>query len=518
MRAKAAAANRLVVRLARSAPETSVGSAAASVGVPGARARKALTHLPARGRCGSLAAAAAADPNLDKRARQQAAAWPGLPPGTARTAAATTLAAAHRSSAAWFARSQLRRDPHTADVRLSAGPSRLSASGGAECPPAALHRLATHHDSSVRGQVAENPNTPLYALPAMCDDDILWVTDEVYLRCPPRVLAGAHNDLARVQAAYRADASPDLLRRLAADRTLQVREAAFGNEHCPPEAFDLLTDESDPRVRRRVAASPRCPAGVLRRLAADEDSTTRYSALSNSTLPVGDIVDLAEHPDSAVRSSAIRSDRFPAAALKQVAASHDPHLRLLAAASANTPPATLTRLGGDNDNAVRAAVAANANTDADTIATLATTETDGDILIAALRHPRCSAEALDAAADIADIDLKAAVADHPDTAPRTLSRLSRTDHSAGVLRRVAQHRSCPPEALRALAQRHRLADVRRAVAANPSSPPDTLDQLSKDRQWDIRMIVAQNLSRPAHVLRRLQRDSDPYIRQVARNM
>ena len=516
MSAKAAAVNRLVGRLARSAPETSVGSVAATVRVPKTRARKALTHLPVRGRCGSLAAAAAADAGLDKQARQQAAAWPGLPPGTARTSVATTLVAAHRSSAAWSARSQLHREPASADIRLPAGPSRLSSSGGAECPPAVLHRLATQDDNWVRSQVAQNPNTPLYALPAICDDEISWVADNARRRCSARVLAGSRNHTARSSAAHRADAGPDLLRHLAADRHWVVREAAFGNERCPPEAFDLLMDESEYSVRNRATASPRCPVGVLRRLATHEDSFTRYAALDNPVLPVGDIVDLAEHPDPEVRSSAVRSDRFPAAALEQLATRRDPRLRLLAAASAKTPAATLARLGGDNDNAVRAAVAANANTDAATIAMLATAESYGDILLAAIKHPRCGAEALDDAADIADIDLKIAIADHPHTAPRTLRRLSRADYSVGVLWRVARHRSCPPEVLHELAHPDHHRNVRASVAGNPNTPPNTLDELSKDSQWDIRTTVAQNPSRPPHVLRRLRRDSDSQVREVAR--
>ena len=160
-------------------------------------------------------------------------------------------------------------------------------------------------------------------------------------------------------------------------------------------------------------------------------------------------------------------------------------------------------------------MAANANTDAATIATLATAESYGDILLAAIKHPRCGAEALDDAADIADIDLKIAIADHPHTAPRTLRRLSRADYSVGVLWRVAQHRSCPPEVLQALAQ-HDHRNVRTSAAGNPNTPADTLDDLSKDSQWHIRTTVAQNPSRPAHVLRRLRRDSDLHVRDIAR--
>ena len=515
MSAKGSAAARLVGRLARSAPETSVGSVAAKAGVPKARARKALMHLPARGRCGSLAAAAAADAGLDKQARQQAAAWAGLPPGTARTSAATTLVAAHRSSAAWEARSQLRPSAGTADVGLPARRSRSSVSGGAECPPAVLHRLATHDDNRIRSQVAGNPNTPLYALPAICDDELSWVADPARRRCSTKMLAGSRNHTARSQAARSADASADLLRHLAADRNWLVREAAFENERCPPEAFDLLVDESEYSVRNKATALPHCPVGVLRRLAAHEDSMTRYAALGNPILPVADIVDLAEHPDPEVRGSAVRSARFPVAALEHLATRRDPHLRLLAAASAHTSPATLARLGGDNDNAVRAAVAANANTDAATIATFATAESYGDILLAAVKHPRCSTEALDGVADIADIDLKIAIAEHADTAPRTLRRLSRTDYSVGVLWRVADHQSCPPDVLQALAD-HDHVNVRSSVARNPNTPADTLDELSKDSHWHIKMSVATNPARPAHVLRRLRRDSDSQVREVAR--
>ncbi len=149
-------------------------------------------------------------------------------------------------------------------------------------PSEALERLASDAVQQVRFAAARNPATPQPVLDALTQDDDFFVmaaaaanpstatpaADAAHLRWIDRVSELSRHE--QFALCWRSDASPDLLRRLAAIPDMWPRIYAAEHEGTPVDVFESLVDEalaSDDQVLLDILiANPRLPRAERHRV------------------------------------------------------------------------------------------------------------------------------------------------------------------------------------------------------------------------------------------------------------
>ena len=108
-----------------------------------------------------------------------------------------------------------------------------------------------------------------------------------------------------------------------------------------------------------------------------------------------------------------------------------------------------------------------------------------------VKNPNTSAEVLDDYANHWSVQIRAKVADHPNTAPETLLKLI-SDRSGWVSSRASLNKKLTPELLTAFAESDD-PKIRWQVANTSKTPKDTLEKLSQDKYKKIRDTAAKHL-------------------------
>ncbi|GHU16927.1 hypothetical protein AGMMS50243_04240 [Betaproteobacteria bacterium] len=177
----------------------------------------------------------------------------------------------------------------------------------------------------------------------------------------------------------------------------------------------------------------------------------------------------------------------------------------------------LRALASEQDIDIRAYVAEHPNTPPEVLSVL-TLDLNPAVQEAALKalwERHCARESSEAA-KISDIMARRRVSFHPDT-PAGVLRTLADDQDIDVRVNVAVHPNTPPNVLPQLASDPNLA-VRRTVAINDLTPPALLQLLANDPEEEVRWCVAGNPTTPPEVLQQLASDPDKHVRRnVAEN-
>ena len=101
------------------------------------------------------------------------------------------------------------------------------------------------------------------------DNCPLWLIEALAARNSPYGCGGA---------AVNRRTPPRLLRKLAANEAVGVRDAVASNVACPPELLEQLAGDTHSDVVVQVAHNPVCPPELLERLARHDDNDIREAA------------------------------------------------------------------------------------------------------------------------------------------------------------------------------------------------------------------------------------------------
>ena len=184
-----------------------------------------------------------------------------------------------------------------------------------EMPDRALVAMARDGRREVQLISAEHPRTPPDALAAIVEATL----GPGELEVPNWVM--------RERVAGNPGAGPDLLERLARDRSARVRLAVADNRCTPPALLVSLSNDEDVLVRAGVARHPSTPEHVLADLVRDPDYAVRHE------VPEARLKLLARHPMWEVRAAVAAHDEAPAALLQRLA--RDEHAEVRAAVAGN---------------------------------------------------------------------------------------------------------------------------------------------------------------------------------------
>ena len=322
------------LRAARSAPQMSLGSAAAAATVSEQTLRRRLRATPTRGACDALAVEMLAD---GRKHTRQAVLASALCPAPALRAAAASAAEElpHRPKgpATWttMARSGARtRSQQAAGIVLAEHRGAIPQPAGS-LPRSMLWRLARSEYPAARQWVPYQQRTSPGAVSALAAD-----TDSEVRRSvagSPRITATAR-------------------RLLAADPQARVRCAVALSERTPPDALARLATDPAPAVRRLVAVNETAAAELLERLTKDSDAQTTAAAALHPACP-RPAAEAALTGATAAREYLARSEYVPEWMQQRLAGDSDWAVRAALAANRRCDPKIRRRLAEDPDSTVR---------------------------------------------------------------------------------------------------------------------------------------------------------------------
>ena len=354
-----------------------------------------------------------------------------------------------------------------------------AAASDSRCGPATLRRLARSDNEVVLDLVASHPNTPAAVLRRLA-------------------LNRGNPELVRLRVAQNRRVPQRLLRRLAQDDTPALRVAVAAHPSTPLSVVEVLSDDHESEVRLQVTRHRQLSPRLVRRLARDCNEDVRVAMAMHPQTPREVLEALAEDRIASVRRATVhllgaigsnrRNDRLllrlaedRAVTVRQTVARLLPHWR-----SSGPPPPGMrhspnpvwAKLASDSNADVRAAIAQNPDTYAHLLATLATDS-----------HK----------------EVRRATAGNPSTPLATLRILARDD-ARWVRQWVATNTSAPADLfveLLELATSETLRYIKDCIANNPAASPELLRTLAEDDDYNIRDGLAGNPSTPADVLEKL---------------
>jgi len=149
-------------------------------------------------------------------------------------------------------------------------------------------------------------------------------------------------------------AAPDVLARLAKDKSIMVRYNLAENPSTPPETLALLAADEGADVRIRIACRSDAPVGVLELLATDSDRGVRSGVAGNPSLPASVVASLAAD-EYFVHKGLGKNPSTPPEVLVEFASAEDRETRFSVAKNPNLPAPDLVALTQDENDFVRGA-------------------------------------------------------------------------------------------------------------------------------------------------------------------
>jgi hypothetical protein len=241
----------------------------------------------------------------------------------------------------------------------------------------------------------------------------------------------------------------------------------------PPEELARILKVGVGYVRRRAAAHPALPKELIHELVTDGTEAMRAAAASNPSIGTRGCELAAVDPSSLVRAVMAANPAVPSTKLDRLAEDAVSEVRAGAASNPMCTPSMLTRLAQDPDATVRRAVASHVGADVEILVALSQ-DPENEVCAAVAENPNCPPEVLDelvgivpdsvlanpaatksllAAGSVVNVPrLRAAVARNPATPARRLRQLAR-DEDVDVLAAVADHPQAPKSARRRARQR-----------------------------------------------------------------
>lgn len=197
---------------------------------------------------------------------------------------------------------------------------------------------------------------------------------------PEAIPAMAAHDVDAIRAAvagYQATA-PDILSRLAQDKSPEVRAALARNPACPVDVMTQLLADGSSDVRKALAGNPNIPQSLFSSLVADKSFDVRRAVIKSAIVTKDQLETIArthdgwywlKHDSENIIKSRVEAPetdpQTPAEQLALLALSKKADVRYAVAANPSTPEATLRELAAKANKAIWQALARNPHAPAD---------------------------------------------------------------------------------------------------------------------------------------------------------
>jgi len=332
-----------------------------------------------------------------------------------------------------------------------------------------------------------------------------------------------------------------------------LRSVVAGNPSASVALLKLLAQDQDVRVRQAVASNPNTPwqtleqlawefphaffahpAGLLQLLAHPEQIRVD-EAFWGALLRVASIPSLwwnwlRSHPTLRTSQAMRLHVLYAGEAIHpfDIAQDEDPYTRLtlvelltaccaqeggslaqttsLACIAEQTISDLLPGLAQELDPTVRWAVASNRALSRTWLTALAQDQ-EGDVRASVVWNEQTTEELLRRLALDKDTDVRSAVAWNEQTPAEVLQRLAQDEQEAEELENTSDSSEGAYE--------HEYPfwiPVRKGVARNPQTPVETLRTLAQHHTWEVRSLVAENEQTPGEILCILAQDADRWVR------
>jgi hypothetical protein len=338
----------------------------------------------------------------------------------------------------------------------------------------------------------------------------------------------------------------------------KISEELAKNPSTPTYLLQKLAQSSDDIIRHYVAKNLSTPVEVLIQLTEDSDLQVRECALKNPNVPYLEahhqmqlgiyklLLAQAEAEETAKANELMARRSDSPYALTQVVQKGDQKAKLIAARSNKTPIQVLEELAKDPDETVRQVVLQNANLPLQSLLELAQDKSLNMRLwlLHKSSHNKTPTpiELLEILAQDESEQVRAKVAEHPDSSVEILTRLA-NDSSREVKTKLTANPNTPvtiltrlgleenlvnqrnpntpgivlAQAVKSMSSKN-LADFIKHPVKGSQMPVETLSQLASYTDSSVRYRVASHPNTPATVLRQLARDSYvATVRAVASN-
>ncbi|MFN3266595.1 MAG: hypothetical protein ACK41E_07125 [Deinococcales bacterium] len=372
------------------------------------------------------------------------------------------------------------------------------------CPTHLLELLAQDSDSDVREACVRNPHAnalvALYALGV--ELRLPEVLQQLEAHDPQldaawlEFIARRSNDLGKRFVASHPNLTENLMLWLATHDQWAVRRALAQNPNLPQSLFEVLATDSDRDVRAAIAAHPNAPKHILERLVADAENLVRFELIKRGfglerLCWEDDDELLAQIPESYLQ---LRRRLEAGQTIDR--AELEPFMDI---------PLVLRLLPKDIDFDLE----------------LALRHESWQVRQAAARNLHCTVQDLQLLATDSDRDVRLEVLRHPKVTTDIVSSLFRDPDI--LVRRAALAHPCLEPRLRQMAQRYILDECLRSSTLNrivALAQTERVSELQKRKnwrslEWRERLAVASNPHTPRAILEYLCQDANRLVRHAA---
>lgn len=286
-----------------------------------------------------------------------------------------------------------------------------------------------------------------------------------------------------------------------------TRQAVGTNPASPPEVLEKLASDKSPYVRAYVAANPNTPASVLMNLAQDEEYAVYGAVAANPNTPESVLEVLRESENYVARARVAINPGLTPQFLQALIDNHAPDIRSDLAQNPLIPFELRSTFSNSDDEMVVGGVAKNPDVTPEELLTLSK-HVSCYVRRSVAQNSKTPSEALEALASDRESEVREAVARNKQTPPGVLEILSKDKEARGA---VASNPNCPEKALVSL----RSEGLDLGVARNFGAPAQLLSTLvpdpkANDAEW-VRRALAENPNTPLEVLTTLVEDTDDLV-------
>ncbi|GGA06788.1 hypothetical protein [Okeania sp. KiyG1] len=419
-----------------------------------------------------------------------------------------------------------------------------------QTPVEILEMLADDESEKVRELVAENPDTPVEGLMKLANDSSENVKKKLVSNSntPVEILESfgleegifdvrnANTPSSVLEKAVRKYCN---LRNTSSSLSNLLKNPVKGSQMPPSILNELeLSHHKSYEIRRLVASHPNTPSHILERLCKDNNSNIRIKVAENPNTSSQTLEKLYKDSEYLVRAGVAKNPNTPPHLLEKIARQEDPNEKYRSysidklktyhkdrayytvispiAKRLDTPAAVLEFLANSPETNIRKIVARNPNTPSTALESLATTESDIEVLKALTHNPNLTTEALQQLSSNSNRDFLIYLIRTGELSPEVWQQLAENENAI-VREAIASSSITSVHILEALTL-DKDTEVRRKVAANPNTPTTSLDILSQDSMAEVRTAVAGNQNTNVIVLEQLGQDEKVEVRRaVAKN-
>lgn len=420
----------------------------------------------------------------------------------------------------------------------------------------------------MRAAIANNLNTPVHLLEQLAGDDDVWVRQTVFQNpsTPNSIYklfydyeAAIQNpdtngatlseivkrdwEYTRTGVASHPNTPPEILVKLAYNKSWKVRAAVASNKSVPTEVLEILIEDKRLGVcnavirnpvtpawllvrmlnnykcyqRQDIAKHPNATPAILELLARDADCYVRVEVIKNPNIPIELLMHLAQDKDFYVRNNVAASSRVSETLLAQLANDSEYMVRQHVAYNLKTPTEILRKLATDEDNNVRCAVAENPNTPDGVLTQLENDKVDW-VKARAIIFRQTKSLIQHSPSTYQD---NTSTAVNPNTPIEVLIELAPSDtfqvyllSILNICRQMTIHPDIPAHLLEKCIT-FNVLEMQIALARYPNIPESIAFKFASSQSVRLRRLLARNPNLPPSVLEKLLQDKNQDVRRAA---